>query len=145
MLQDALRESDMQADCQKESLIDMQSAVILQDLYVHSVRGQLAAQKNKKNKSNVKLVGTRLPQLLTHDVFYSAVIKQSEDQKKEAAEKETRRVARQDRADMIQLWKVADVEQKERNLGWQEEVAQWEIERNTAKQEKRRAVWKKSV
>jgi hypothetical protein len=66
-LQVALRESKEKNTQQKRQMVALQSALVLNGAYVDVVRGQLAAQEQKKSRGNKKgcLIGDGFPRLLT--------------------------------------------------------------------------------
>ncbi|KAJ7174173.1 hypothetical protein C8R43DRAFT_873500 [Mycena crocata] len=149
-LQAALREQQEKNRIQKSQLVSMQSALVLNGAYCDLVRGQLAAQEEKKNrKKKGRLVGDGLPRLLSARAFVRRVEEFEKNATEKAAALEQRKATRMEKADVMKEWKAVDDERKERNKeikrDWQEQVKEWEVERDLAREEHRRPGWKKPV
>ncbi|KAJ7127468.1 hypothetical protein C8R43DRAFT_832917, partial [Mycena crocata] len=149
-LQAALREQQDKNRIQKSQLVAMQSALVLNGAYCDLVRGQLAAQEAKKNrKKKGRLVGDGLPRLLTARAFVRRVEEFEKTATEKAAALEQRKATRVEKADAMKEWKVLDDERKERNKeirqDWQQQVKEWEDERDLAREQHRRPGWKKPV
>ncbi|KAI6041987.1 hypothetical protein EDC04DRAFT_2892503 [Pisolithus marmoratus] len=117
----------------KAALVGMQSTVVLQSLFCGRLSNQLVAQEDKQKeqkKRRGKLVGDGLPRLLTGDEFYSRVVE----------------FEREERAEEMAVWKVAEVEHRERNkarkLAYKVELTTWEVERDAAKLLRWQPCWK---
>ncbi|KAH7903374.1 hypothetical protein BJ138DRAFT_1020747 [Hygrophoropsis aurantiaca] len=145
-MQEALRESKRREEIAKREMIVMQAAAVLQIRYCDRVRSQLATQEKKKTKQKSgRLVGDGLPRLLTGDVFVEKVIAHENAVEEEAKQKEVRARKRAEHSAVISEWKAAEKARIERNKAikviYKTEMAQWEVERDLAKVEKRRTRW----
>ena len=85
---------------------------MLNEMYCSMLRGQLAHYKKKKNtpKGVGKLVGDRLPRLLSSDEFYERVVEFADRQKRTELEKAERNEARERRAEVMKEWHKVDEE-----------------------------------
>lgn len=149
-LQNALREAEMREACLKGKVMGLQTAVILQDVYLGRTRSQLAAKEKKnKTRANTKVIGDGMPRLVTGSAFYNWVDTQTQAQEDEEAAKEVRRVEREAQKRAVEEWAVEEQERKSRNdaitAKWKNAVAEWVVERDLAKEEHRRPRWKKPV
>jgi hypothetical protein len=88
-----------------------------------------------------------LPMLLTGDAFYTSVIEHQKAAEVEAAALETHWQERDERANLMKVWKEDDAKWLERNKAWRqvykEELAQWEAEQMKGKAEKWHPTWVK--
>ena len=95
-----------------------------------------ARSKGEEEQEGEKLKtgGDGMPRLLTRDDFYQKVVEHNEAQEQAEAEKETRRLARENRAAEKAEWKREDDARKARNADrkaqWKEAVKEWEVERD---------------
>ena len=85
---------------------------MLNEMYCSMLQGQLAHYKKKKNtpKGVGKLVGDRLPRLLSSDEFYERVVEFADRQKRTELEKAERNEARERRAEVMKEWHKVDEE-----------------------------------
>lgn len=87
------------------------------------------------------------PKILTQDEIFNAVVKAHAERnaKKDAAVK--RKDAKTKYVEAIGVWKVREMDRKEQNsalkLEWEKDVRKWEVERNSAKCERRKPRWTK--
>ncbi|KAJ7122627.1 hypothetical protein C8R43DRAFT_865806, partial [Mycena crocata] len=149
-LQAALRTEQQRNKNQKRQMVSMQSALVLNGPYCDLIRGQLAAQEKKKNRHKKgRLVGDGLPRLLTSRDFVQRVVDFENDATEKASQLEKRKATRAEKGEAMKRWKELDDERKERNKeirrNWEEDVKEWEAERDVAKAEHRRPGWKKPV
>jgi len=88
-----------------------------------------------------------LPRVLTNSVFIGRVIEQEENQVREAAEKEARKVTRMTQKTELDAWIIAKAVRTEANLvlvaGWKVEVAGWEQKRAQMKNNGKTHGWGK--
>ncbi|KAG1736634.1 uncharacterized protein EDB91DRAFT_1055524 [Suillus paluster] len=138
---DALREAYKHEDYYKGALYGMQSTAVLQEMYCKTLLSQLAAQEEKKlARKREKLVGDRLPRLLTGDKFYRSVVDHNNAADAEVAARESHQQERDERASLMKAWKEEDAKRLERNevrrQEYKEELRQWEEERAKAKLER---------
>lgn len=75
-------------------------------------RGEKAKRKGEEKK---ELVGDGLPQLLSGDEFYERVVEFEWEQKKAAADKQTRKADRERRAEELATWKWLEDQRKNEN------------------------------
>ena len=147
-LQQALREANDRDMHRKDTVAGLQSAAVLQGKYCEVVHSQLAGNEEKKQGTRKgKLVGDGLPRVLTDSVFIGRVIEQEENQVREAAEKEARKVTRMTRKAELDAWIIAKGVRTEANLvlvaGWKVEVAGWEQKRAQMKNNGKTRGWGK--
>jgi hypothetical protein len=137
-LQEALREAIAKTEHQEANLIDIQSLMVLNGIYVSDIQGQLTAQeevaKNKKKEGH--LVSDGHPRLYTAKQFTEEVRAHTEMVNKKATEKCIRKEKRATRAATMGGYKVAEVaglvQNKVIREAYKEEVRLWEIERDQA-------------
>jgi hypothetical protein len=149
-LQSALREANEREAYHKGCIVGLQASGILNGAYVDVVHSQLKAQEEKKKKKKKgHLVGDGLPCLLTAAAFVDRVVQFEADKARKEADLVHRKSVREVRTIALVEWKRLDDERKDMNKVirdlWQEAVDKWELERNTAKVEKRKIGWKKPV
>ena len=120
-------------------MIELQAANILNEACCSRIHGQLAHQedKGKRTKGKGKLIGDRLPCLLSGDIFYECVVDAKVEQRQEEYEKLARRGHREDRAELLVEWKKQQEARKVdvvmRRAQWEEEKEQWAVEKAAAK------------
>ncbi|KAF8148314.1 hypothetical protein K438DRAFT_1779644 [Mycena galopus ATCC 62051] len=132
-LQTALRREQERSRTQKQRLVAMQSALVLNGAYVDLVRGQLAAQEKKKSdKKRGRLVGDGLPRLLTSREFVRRVTEFEKNAREKEEGLKQRKADREEKSTAMKEWKELDDARKA-----------WEAERDIAKEEHRRPRWKK--
>jgi hypothetical protein len=146
--QSALQDAYSRLALQKKALFGMQSTTVLHSMYCDNVSEQLAAQEDKQKKRKTgQLNGDGLPRLLTGDEFHKQVVEHEAAAEEEKVERENRRKLKEAQSGVMAAWKEADNTRKQRNKDqrstYHEELRLWEVERNLAKQEKRRTGWAK--
>jgi hypothetical protein len=146
----ALRESQQTNTTQKVIIMKMQAETILQCTYVEDIRGQLQGQEEKKSKASQTgrlLKGDGKARVLTQDEFFEGVqaMHEARDAAKEASSK--RKDAKERYKEAAEAWKVRNKDRLERNTvvkaGWMSEVRRWEMERDSAKIDRRKPRWTK--
>ena len=147
LLIQALEERNHHISYQSQVIGGLQAQSILHSAYVEDLRGQLQGLEEKKakgqNKGRINTDG--MPKILTQDEVFNAVAKAhaERDAKKDAAVK--RKGAKAKYAEAISVWKVREVDRKEQNGAlkseWEKEVRDWEVEKNSAKCDKRKPRW----
>ncbi|KAJ7217330.1 hypothetical protein GGX14DRAFT_341398, partial [Mycena pura] len=147
-LQAALRREQDRNKSQKRRLVAMQSALVLNGTYADLVRGQLAAQEKKKtDKKKGRLVGDGLPRLLTSREFVRRVTEFEQNAREKEEGLKQRKADREEKGAAMKEWKGLEDMRKARNKDIRAEynvrVKAWEAERDLAKEERRRAGWKK--
>ncbi|KAJ7593197.1 hypothetical protein C8J56DRAFT_780498 [Mycena floridula] len=147
-LQQALKIAIKKNAEQKELLLSMQSAQVLNGAYCDLVRGQLAIQEeSKKKRSKQRLVGDGLPRLLTAENFVQRVIQFQKAAEKKAEELELRKETREEKKKAMDEWKKLDDARKAQNdqlkVQWRQDVMLWENERDRAKLAHERPGWTK--
>jgi hypothetical protein len=130
-LQQALLEANNRNMHQKGLITGLQSATVLQGKYCEMVQSQLAGdEEKKKGTKRGRLMGDGLPKLLTDADFIARVAEHEENQVKEVAEKEARKLTRTTCKAELEAWVVAKAVRTEANQklvdGWKLEVAGWE-------------------
>jgi hypothetical protein len=112
LLLDALHKREKHAEGLQCQVLELQAANVLNKMYCSMLRGQLAHYKKKKNtpKGVGKLVGDRLPRLLSSDEFYEQVVEFTDRQKRTELEKAEWNEAREGRAKVIKEWHKVDEE-----------------------------------
>ncbi|KAF9223588.1 hypothetical protein BS17DRAFT_831417 [Gyrodon lividus] len=109
-------------------------------MYCDCLSEQLAAQEDKQKKKKGQLNGDGLPRLLTGNEFHKQVVDHEM-----AAEEEKK--LKEAQSGVTAAWREADEACKQCNKDQRgiycEELCLWEVERNLAKQEKRRIGWAK--
>ena len=143
LFQRALRASEAQEALLKERNVALQAGMVLMQKYCDRMRGQMETLGNKQGKGKGKrLHADGMPRLLTEDNFFEHVCVEEERQEQVAADKETRRVGREDHQKAIKDWERREGARKARNeakrAAWKERVAEWELEKILAKNEGRR-------
>ncbi|KAJ7351365.1 hypothetical protein DFH08DRAFT_806089 [Mycena albidolilacea] len=147
-LQQALRSEQERNKTQKQRIVAMQSAPVLNGAYIDLVRGQLAAQEKKKtDKKKGRLVGDGLPCLLTSREFVRRVTEFEKNAREKEEGLKQCKADREEKSTAMKEWKELDDARKARNKVIKEEhtvrLKAWEAERELAKLEHRRAHWKK--
>ncbi|KAJ7904145.1 hypothetical protein B0H13DRAFT_1507474, partial [Mycena leptocephala] len=147
-LQTALRREQERNKTQKQRLVAMQSALVLNGAYVDLVRGQLAAQEKKKSgKKKGRLVGDGLPRLLTSREFVRRVTEFEKSAREKEEGLKQRKADREEKSAAMKEWKELNDARKVRNKeirsDYDARVKAWEVERDIAKEEHRRPRWKK--
>lgn len=127
----------------------MQAQTVLHSMYVEDMRGQLQGKEEKKaqakKKGKINMDGRA--KILTQDTIFNMVkeAQEAKDAAKEAALK--RKDAKSKYSEAMEVWKVREMDRKERNgalkAGWALEVKKWEVERDSAKFDKRKPRWTK--
>ncbi|TBU21403.1 hypothetical protein BD311DRAFT_597456, partial [Dichomitus squalens] len=149
MYQEVLRESEARDQVRKQSVINLQAAVVLQGGYLDEVHQQMQGRKQKKagKKPGGKLVGDGLPRLLNEDGFIDEVFKHEQAQKRKVEEKEEHKLEKEHHTKALERWKEACKARDERVKAQKEQYRQaleeWEDERQLAKTERRRIGWQK--
>jgi len=149
LLMTALQDSHNERARLKEQMMGMQAQSLLQASYVEGVRIQLQTLEEKKSrgKKKARINTDGKPKILSQDEIFNAVVEgqAARDSAKEAATK--RKDARGKYSDALVIWKAREDERKEINATykeqWHKEVKKWEIERDSAKFDKRKPRWKK--
>ena len=148
-LQQALKAAEDRNKRRKIAMVNMQGVTILQNMYVRKNNGHLQAhedERKKKGEGN-RLFGDGMAKLLDDDNFFDNVVKLDEAAKKKREEKEEWQIAREAHAQALAAWKKLEERRKEHNAeirrAYQEGVKEWEVERDVAKSENRRAGWTK--
>ncbi|KAG2100717.1 uncharacterized protein F5147DRAFT_581931, partial [Suillus discolor] len=150
-LEEEVKNLTKQVTMLKEHVSALQATVILQGCYCDRVHNHLETQEKKgcRDSDNIKLNGDGMPRLLTSDEVFKQVLQYQEHQQAKAAEKETRKAAREARTREMEVWMQEDEVRKSRNKAkteqWKVAVKEWEAERVLAKQERRKLQWKKPV
>ena len=149
LLIQALEERNRHISYQSQVIGGLQAQSILHSAHVEDLRGQLQGQEEKKakgqNKGRINMDGR--PKILTQDEIFNAVVKAHAERnaKKDAAVK--RKDAKTKYVEAIGVWKVREMDRKEQNsalkLEWEKDVRKWEVERNSAKSERRKPRWTK--
>lgn len=140
----ALEQAEIKEAYLKQQLRGQQAAIILQLMYCERVRRQLATKEEKQSRAKGKgrVMGDGKAKLLSGDDFVALVIEHEERARREAEEKEARKVARESHSQVMSRWKVADEERKKRNRErtqrFKVELARWEAERDERKPSKPR-------
>ncbi|TBU39133.1 hypothetical protein BD309DRAFT_872939 [Dichomitus squalens] len=152
MYQEALRESEARDQVRKQSVINLQAAVVLQGGYLDKVHQWMQGREQKEagKKPGGKLVGDGLPRLLNKDEFIDEVFKHEQAQKRKAEEKEERKLEKERHTKALERWKEACKARDERVKAQKERYRQaaleeWEDERQLAKTEWRRIGWQKPM
>ncbi|KAG2121288.1 hypothetical protein DEU56DRAFT_760707 [Suillus clintonianus] len=98
-------------------VLELQAANVLNEMYCNVLRGQLANQEEKKQKGKEKrkLEGDSFPWLLSGDEFYERVVEFECEQKKVAADMQTRKADRERRAEQLATWKQLEDQWKNQN------------------------------
>jgi len=149
LLTQALEERNHHISYQSQVIGGLQAQSILHSAHVEDLRGQLQGQEEKKakgqNKGRINMDGR--PKILTQDEIMNAVVKAhaERDAKKDAAVK--RKDAKAKYAEAIGIWKVREMDRKEQNsvlkTEWEKDVRKWEVEKNSAKCDRRKPRWTK--
>jgi hypothetical protein len=141
----ALQNSHARECSQHNVTVADNARLVMQELYCERVRGQLFSAEAKKKQRNGKarLMGDGLPVLLTGDGFYERTVAHEEAEAQEA-ERQSKRAAEKERmSDSLAAWRANEDAKKSRNRErialYREAVAVWEVERNRAVKECRRA------
>ncbi|KAJ3884464.1 hypothetical protein GG344DRAFT_11403, partial [Lentinula edodes] len=151
-LQVALLCSNNQINLQNETLRVMQAQNILQNWYAKEIRGQLEYKEEKANtKKSTCLHIDGCAKLLTSDECTTLVEQASTKKAEEAAELSRKRDARvtvNARLATAMIRYDADVKsvegKNEQTLAeWEASVQEWEVERDLARTEWRKAAWTK--
>ncbi|KAJ3885936.1 hypothetical protein GG344DRAFT_58369 [Lentinula edodes] len=153
-LQAALLRSNNQINLQNETLRAMQAQNILQNWYAKEIRGQLEYKEEKANaKKSTRLHVDGRAKLLTSDEFTTLVEQASTKKAEEAAElsrKRDARVTANARLATAMIQYDADVKsvegKNEQTIAeWEASVQEWEVERDLARTERRKAAWTKPL
>ena len=149
LLMEALRERDHHISYQKQVIGGLQAQTILHSAHVEDLRGQLQGNEEKKaqgqNRLRINVDGK--PKILTQDKIFNGIVKAhaERDAAKDATVK--RKDAKKKYAETIGIWRVREMDRKKRNgtlkSEWDEDVRRWEVERNSAKCERRKPRWTK--
>ena len=113
LLLDALRKREKYAEGLQRQVLELQAANVLNKMYCSMLQGQLAHYKKKKKntpKGVGKLVGDRLPRLLSSDEFYEWVVEFTDRQKRTELEKAEQNEAKEGRAEVMKEWHKVDEE-----------------------------------
>ncbi|CAK5275006.1 unnamed protein product [Mycena citricolor] len=137
-LQNAVKELLRENKRQKTELIQMQSAQVLNGGYIRQVRGQLAAQQErKKNKQKGRLIGDGLPRLLTSTEYTQYCAETVAVNEEKAQQTESRKATKKTRGEVLAQWKNLEEGRKAENkrirAEYQAEVAEWEREKEELK------------
>ncbi|PIL26583.1 centromere protein B [Ganoderma sinense ZZ0214-1] len=143
-----LADAQAQVDALKEQMITMQAAVVLDGVFVTRAQERMQKQDEKGGmKKSKKIMGDGLPKLLDGDLFYNLVVDHDAAQDRKEAEKVERRAEKQRYDEAMKVWNQQVEYRKGRVLAqaewYKQAVAEWEIERDRAKAEHRRAGWEK--
>lgn len=136
MLIAALEVSHQRNGHQKDAMTGMQAQGLLQAAYVKDVHGQLQSQEEKRNqgkkKGRIQVNTNGKSKILTQDDIFKAVVEGqvAQDAAKEASLR--RKDAKERYLDAVGVWKVRQMDRKERNAvckgGWIQDVKKWEVE-----------------
>lgn len=143
LFQRALRASEAREAIVKERNVALQASMVLMQQYCDRIKGQLETFEKKQGKGKGKrLHADGMPRLLTEDNFFEKVCADEERQEQMAADKETRRLGREDHQKAVKAWEKRESERKARNeatrVAWKKRVAEWEVEKILAKHERRK-------
>ncbi|KAF9493871.1 hypothetical protein BDN71DRAFT_1508219 [Pleurotus eryngii] len=141
-LQQALRDMMQKNMMMKEQLTSMQSTLVLNGVYVDLVHKQLQAQKEKsKKKKKGRLVGDRMPRLLSARAFVSQVEEFHRETERKAAEAKKKKASRTRHSEALKEWRKLDKERVRQNeeicTQWQADKAAWKAEVKLAQEEGR--------
>lgn len=122
------------------------ATIVAQGEYVGAVRAQLATSEKKKQPRG------RLPidsnaRLVSDDDFTARVEAWEKEQERQKEQAAKRQADREEMSEAVKDWKDRETARKKANADmraqWQADVAEWEVERDLAKKEKRRTHWVK--
>ncbi|EJF55450.1 hypothetical protein DICSQDRAFT_175890 [Dichomitus squalens LYAD-421 SS1] len=134
MYQEALRESEARDQVRKQSVINLQAAVVLQGGYLDEVHQRM---QGREQKEAGKKPGGK------------AVFKHEQAQKRKAEEKEERKLEKERHTKALERWKEAckarDERVKAQKERYRQALEEWEDERQLAKTERRRIGWQKPM
>ncbi|KAF9501088.1 hypothetical protein BDN71DRAFT_1501378 [Pleurotus eryngii] len=141
-LQQALCDVMQKNTMMKEQLTSMQSALVLNGVYVDLVRKQLQAQEEKsKKKKKGWLVGDRMPRLLSAHTFVNRVEEFHRETERKVAEAKKKKASRMCHSEALKEWRKLDKERVRQNeeirTQWQADKAACEAEVKLAQEEGR--------
>jgi hypothetical protein len=149
LLMATLERRNIQISLQKQVIGGLQAQTILHSAHIEDLRGKLQGNEEKKirgqDRGRINMDG--LPKVLTQDKIFEGVVKAhaERDAAKNAAAKW--KDAKKKYTEAVGVWKVREVERKERNGELKselvKEVKRWEVERNRAKCERSKPRWVK--
>lgn len=145
----ALEESQCIVTLQKDVMVGMQAQTVLHSMYVEGLHQQLQGKEDKEKTSKItgRINMDGCPKVITQDFFFKAM--QDHNMAQEAAVEATgkRKDAWARYTDTIAIWKVRDMDRKDGNAAlkeeWSKDVKRWEVERDSAKFDCRKARWTK--
>jgi hypothetical protein len=127
----------------------MHAQVVLQDLYCSRLRKQLAGTEQVAEKGSGRLMGDGMPVLLTGDEFHARVVEKHEQNERASKKKTEQNKAKERYREEVARWDASNKERikinRRRREEYKAEYERWEVERDLAKLEKRRARWAKPV
>ncbi|KAK7022995.1 hypothetical protein R3P38DRAFT_2779728 [Favolaschia claudopus] len=129
-------------------MIEMQAGSLLSGMYATRVQTQFQAQETKQSRRKGKRkMGDGKAKYFKGDEFFKLAQEDEQRQREEEAGKEQRKVARDAHSIRLAEWKKENEEIRRRNEEKRQEmaidVAAWELEKQEAKQEKRKVGWEK--
>ena len=134
----------------RQSAVISHATMALQGAYVLRVKGQLAAEERKKQKSTVKkaqLLGDGCCRVLTSDAFDQEVEVKEVVQEAEEVAKNSRKDARAAYKQVLVIWELGELACKANNIlqlsAFDVELLAWQSEQDEAKKQKRRTRWNK--
>ncbi|KAF8232650.1 hypothetical protein L208DRAFT_1270769 [Tricholoma matsutake] len=133
-LQEAFHTSNTIVEAQKKVMQVMQAQTVLHSMYLGGVQGQLQAQKEKKSKKRKtgKINMDGHAKILMQDNIIAGVQEWQDGQDKAVEEAVIKKRAREKYTVAMDIWKVREMDQKERNAvlkgGWDKDVKKWTVE-----------------
>ncbi|KAF8162543.1 hypothetical protein BJ912DRAFT_864635 [Pholiota molesta] len=134
---------------QKMVMQGMQAQTVLHAMYVEGLRGQLQGKEEKKaqGQERGRINTDGMPKILTNNDLFQCV-QEGHKTRIAAEEAAANRKDKKTRClKAVGIWKVREVDRKERNSTlksqWTVEVRRWEVERDSAKFDQRKAHWTK--
>ena len=117
-------------------------------MYVSRVWRQLETQEEKKRGKKVGRVNMDgRAKLLTQDDVFAGVQEYEKARDDAEVEATRKKVSRESYKEAVNVWKVRDDDRKSANRAlkqaWEQDVKLWEIERDGAKQDRRKPGWTK--
>lgn len=140
----ALLESEARVQLKKSHVLELQAANVLNEMYCDLLHRQLFHREEKKNqlKGKGRLVGDRLPRLLSGDEFYECVVEFTRVQEQEEREKAARKEAKKGCEGVMAAWQEWDEACKAKNEAklqrYCDAVWVWEEAKALTKVEKQR-------
>lgn len=149
-LQAMLRTALQVNGAQHDVLRMLHASMVLQNGYCERLRGQLVVEERKKKKKDGgRLLGDGLPHLLSGKDFFGRVEEHEEVAVRAEREQLQRSTEHAVYLAAMEEWKKGEEERKRENeartAAWKSKVSEWEIARDTARQEGGRFGIKKPV